>query len=640
MAPGTDPLATLSAAGASDAPPQPPPTTTGTPTETTPPVTVTTGAPGQVNPVAMAQQMLQPDAAPSYQQPTMEPEHEAWWRRALDQVGSIMGGDQTIHITKDPQGNVSVTHDPSTGKEKWARVAAAALSGAARGMAVGQGPGGAGRAVAAGFQQGEQQQQQQLDAANAQAANMNQQMLAKANHALLDQKILQEQFRTKAEPITFSQQQAEYALNMATKMQDIGARKIGSVKNSSELVAFGNTNPDAIAAHTGASDDVVMPIPQPDGSTDMYLIPANTAKRLNPTPHTYHRAVLDDQNVGKVNWIDYTEQGNTKSFGDQALADKALIDANNNTIKTAQERGTAEQEAQTKANEATNKQPLTKAETAKAFADARLANSQAAVMPTPGSGYTPGLNPVLDDTAEGLASGRYLQSTLPKRTGKGQPTPQEQNYAANIVSQQKYGLPYSPTIIDQENKFATNTKTQAYLEGIDRMTGAHGDAGQLNQLIDLAQKAGIGENAPLNTIKQAVRTRLGNEAANNFSTLLTETQSNLGTLIGNPLLGSGESDMKLRTAQHAFGENPTLSSLRGQVATVTDVLNRSRQDMAANNRYIQQRYGTRLSPSPAATPPPAATAYKQGVNTPQFPIAQDAQGHKTQWNGQTWATLP
>lgn len=361
------------------------------PTETTPPVTVTTGAPGDVNPVAMAQQMLQPDAAPAYQQPTMEPDHEAWWRRALDTVGTIMGGDQTIHITKDPQGNVSVTHDPSTTGEKWGRVAAAALSGAAKGLAAGQGPGGAAKAIAAGYQQGSQQTQQQLDAANTQAANMNQQMLAKANHALLDQRIMAAQFANKTAPITFSQQQSEFALNMATKLQDAGAKKIATVRNPKELADFGSTNPNAVAAHSGASDDVIVPIPQQDGSTDMWLIPANVAKQMNPNAHTQHVAVLDPDNPGKVLWQDHTEQGNTKSYGAQALADKALIDQNNKTIATAQERGTSAKEAETKANEATNKQPLVRAQTAAENANARLHGNQASLLEGGKNAATAGL---------------------------------------------------------------------------------------------------------------------------------------------------------------------------------------------------------------------------------------------------------
>jgi hypothetical protein len=76
--------------------------------------------------------------------------HQNWLSHILDTVGTILGGDKTIVATKHPDGSVSVEHNPSTTGEKWGRIAQAALGGAARGMAAGQGPGGAGKAFGAG----------------------------------------------------------------------------------------------------------------------------------------------------------------------------------------------------------------------------------------------------------------------------------------------------------------------------------------------------------------------------------------------------------------------------------------------------------------------------------------------------------
>ena len=651
-----------------------------------PPTGDPTGIPGTLAAPAAGSDMPTPmGTTPGTEVPasTGDPEvdagsvHQNWLSHILDTVGTILGGDKTIVATKHPDGSISVEHNPSTTGEKWGRVAQAALGGAARGMGVGQGPGGAGRAFAAGGLAGLQAPSQNLAAANAEAASMSAQQIANANHVLLDQAIIKAQYDNQEQPIEFRQKTALNSVSMAKTLEDMHATMVHHSNNFADLTAFGNANPLVMQGHGNGE---TIPVPQADGSFDIWQIPADEANQLVMTDVPYTSQDLDPQHNGKLIETPHVINGGTQSKSQILLTLKGVTDQNNKNIATS---WTAQTAAQAAANKGETNPLALQVQLEHTTDPAERARLQAALdadqqrreviaqksrpvtnIATPGIGatpdggtaYQPGRNPVLDDTAEGLASGRYLQSTLPKRTGKGQPTPQEQNYAANIISQQKYGLPYNPTIIDQENSFAKAPKTQAYLEGIDRMTGAHGDPGQLNQLLSLAQAAGIGGNAPLNDIKQAVRTRLGSEAADNFQTLLTETQSNLGTLIGNPLLGSGESDQKLRTAQSAFGQNPTLDSLRGQVATVTDVLNRSRSNMAANNRYIQQRYGNRLSPSAAPTATgggaaatntsqaaraPGAGGYQQGVNTPQFPIAQSADGKtRTQWNGTTWATLP
>ena len=646
---------------------------------TPPPTDVqTVGTPG----TAMVQQPTQwtpPQPGQIDTTPSPQPDaeiaagavHQNWLSRILDTVGTILGGDKTIVATKHPDGTVSVEHNPSTTGEKWGRIAQAALGGAARGMAVGQGPGGAGRAVAAGTLAGLAQPQQNLQQANQESASMNAQQLAAANHALLDQQRIAQVWENTVRPQEYARQQEQDDFNEAVKLRDMGAKLVASPKNRAELATYGAANPEAVSNHLGVDGGFTRVLSHADGTADIYSIPGAIANQLNPNDDSYTSKELDPDNPGKLIDTVHTFKGNTHTFGEIELAKKANDVQNENNVKTALElvKTPTTGEGATVAGTLAAGTPRGTAllQAGKTIAQQKAAQAAAGRTPavvltpgmtgTPGGGpaYQPGQNPVLDDTAEGLASGRYLQSTLPKRTGKGQPTPQEQNYAANLVSQQKYGLPYNPAIIDQENKFATAPKTQAYLEGIDRMTGAHGDPGQLNQLLTLAQAAGIGGNAPLNDVKQAIRTRLGSQAADNFATLLTETQSNLGTLIGNPLLGSGESDQKLRTAQGAFGQNPTLDSLRGQAATVTDVLTRARNNMAANNRYIQQRYGTRLSPPttnmPVATGgaantgqaarQPATTGYQQGINSAQFPIAQSADGkQRTQWNGTTWATLP
>ena len=184
---------------------------------TPPPTDVqTVGTPG----TAMVQQPTQwtpPQPGQIDTTPSPQPDaeiaagavHQNWLSRILDTVGTILGGDKTIVATKHPDGTVSVEHNPSTTGEKWGRIAQAALGGAARGMAVGQGPGGAGRAVAAGTLAGLAQPQQNLQQANQEAASMNAQQLAAANHALLDQQRIAQVWENTVRPQEYARQQEQ-----------------------------------------------------------------------------------------------------------------------------------------------------------------------------------------------------------------------------------------------------------------------------------------------------------------------------------------------------------------------------------------------------------------------------------------------
>ena len=214
-------------------------------------VSVTAPDPTQVATVPAPQPMLQPDAAPDYTQPTVTPDRESWWRRALDTVGSIMGGDQTIHITKTPDGTMTVTHDPSTTGEKWGRVAAAMLGGAAKGLAAGQGPGGAAKAAAAGAEFGQQLPQQALQQANQQAASMNAQQLAAANIALLHQKMVTQGLLSQQAGLTLAGQQADLFNKIADAVKDSpNATVLPTVDNMPDMAKLPLSYANALQAHT------------------------------------------------------------------------------------------------------------------------------------------------------------------------------------------------------------------------------------------------------------------------------------------------------------------------------------------------------------------------------------------------------
>lgn len=244
MADGNDPLAMLAPNAAPDwTPPQPgtpgAAPATGTPTEPTPPVTVSTGAPSPV------------DTINSPQLTAMLP-HESWLHRALNAtVNQLAGGDQTYQLAPQPDGTVLVKPHPSTAGEKWGRIAATVLAGAAKGMAVGQGPGGAARAVSAGFDLGSQQQQQQLANLNAQAASMNKQQLDAANNAFLHQKMVIAGLQANELGIKVGQDTADLMNRMFDATKDSpNAQVLPSVGSMAEIAKLQNSYADFFKTHT------------------------------------------------------------------------------------------------------------------------------------------------------------------------------------------------------------------------------------------------------------------------------------------------------------------------------------------------------------------------------------------------------
>ena len=66
-----------------------------------------------------------------------------------------------------------------------------------------------------------------------------------------------------------------------------------------------------------------------------------------------------------------------------------------------------------------------------------------------------------------------------------------QSYSREAISQRDYSLPYSPTMIKQEEKLFDNIKAQGVLDGIDKLIGVGGTPGYLDTVVSLAQRAQI-----------------------------------------------------------------------------------------------------------------------------------------------------
>lgn len=178
-------------------------------------------------------------------------EHVSALHRILDKVGTILGGDETLRISRDKDGNLSISKDPSTTGEKWGRVAAAALGGAAVGLANSQGPGGAERAFAAGAQKGLQAPQEREKRMDEQLTQEEKTQQFNANKALNQQKIAMNAFQLQQMGWNLTQEQAD----RANKVQDWimsnpSNKQLGDFNSMADVIKYENTHGNLIDGHT------------------------------------------------------------------------------------------------------------------------------------------------------------------------------------------------------------------------------------------------------------------------------------------------------------------------------------------------------------------------------------------------------
>jgi hypothetical protein len=577
--------------------------------------------------------------------------HEAWWRKTLDKVGTILGGDTTIHITKDKDGNVTMSHDPSTTGEKWGRVAAAALSGAGAGLANSQGPGGLARATAAGIQTGVQLPQQREQEAQQTVDFDNKQMLAKANRIHLTQQTYALAAEAKMNDLKFNEESANnlnayyQALASSPNAKDLGTIDPSDPNSTSKAAA---QNPGAMDAFLHKGNQKLVTIPGPDHKLHLVLTDKTWEEQRNTEPTQGFVAGADkDGNptlTSKMLPPNTDTNGNIYNFNSKVLtshyanmkakadADKAEHDANKPTDpKTYQDAYSAASSATTPSE----KQRLTNLgdELYKKAQGLRTINQISVGTPTP-AGSTPadmikpgaafGPETVNGINAQKLASADLTLDDLPKRMAKGAATPQQMIAAAEEYSQQSYGLPYSPTQIGQEKKLFDNIKTQGVLDGMDKMIGVGGQPGYLDTVVRLGQQAvGANSPAPWNDISLAVRKKFGEQAAKNFNTALGEVQRSLPQLIGNPLLGGSDSDLKQRKAEDMFGTDVTAGNLLSTANTLNGMLQGSKDSLTRNNRFLQRRYGLK-GPYAAQYGAPANPQLPQNQQNPQQPDTSQA----------------
>jgi hypothetical protein len=247
--------------------------------------------------------MIPLQTTPAYQDPEMVAgaHHQSWLAHVMDKVGSILGGDTTLHVTKKADGSVEVTHDPSTEGEKWGRVAAAALGGAAKGLAVGQGPGGPARAAAAGIQSGLQAPQQRLDQANQEASVEQQRIQSHANLVLTQQRSVAQVFQNKMANVAATQAQVDQANAENERFSNApGAENMGTYGDMDEVAK--SPNVAFIMQHHPGGTMRTVPIFDKDHNITgvrAYVIDKAWADQRNDKPVTYLEAKAADTPGGK-----------------------------------------------------------------------------------------------------------------------------------------------------------------------------------------------------------------------------------------------------------------------------------------------------------------------------------------------------
>lgn len=530
--------------------------------------------------------------------PLEQQKADSWGSKVYHGILNALGGSSDVTLARDPQtGKMVATAVKSGPGQQWKRIISGAVAGAGAAMAGGgTGPGSSARkfglGVQAGTQQVQQRQQQQRSQANEDFEMQQKAATSNAQNALLSHQIAESTFRLGRSQVDAAEADSERETNFTKMLSDggEGTQDMGVFPDFPSVIKAFKEMPQL---HDHQAGGRLVTIPHVDGNGKVDGIHVGlvtpdwlTSKISKDIPITM-KSIKD----GKLNEETFTIPSGSIT-NDQAS--KLLMGQSKDSLDEF-----------TKQKELENQTRASKGGYIKDVAEANEANANAGAA---GSG---GAASAEDDISEGLASGRYLMGKdIPLRTTKGQPGAAHYTAAADAYSRKQFGLPYSPEIIRQESRFAEAPKTQAFLIGIDRMLGAPGVPSQLDLVTDLAKRAGLGENAPVNEVKLWAKRTLGLEAAKNFDQALSDTQTALGTLIGNPLLGSGESDLKLKTAQRQFGSNPTIKDLQGAVETTRGILGGARASMARNNRYIQQRYGEQYSPARPLTPAPAPPAAK------------------------------
>lgn len=543
--------------------------------------------------------------------------------RVYHGILSALGGANDVQLARDADGKMQASVTSSQPGTQWKRIIAGALTGMAGASQVGTGPGGKTRALGAGINSGmqlaQQQQQQKEQQAN---QDYDEQQKTLVRKAQLQQMAVQ----TAASSFSLERAQHEAAdfdaKHLNDHMQwirDNGGTDVGTFRNFAEVSAYAKNDP-TLAADIAHGRVSVLPHLENGKVTgiDVARMPQDWGSSFNDKPLPIQRMV-PGKDGGPPTWETETIPAGTIKNSDY---NAAVLATTMQKTKMAADKV----EEQYKQEQTRN----LRSEEAEHYAQANKDNAGAsqirAGMTNPDG--TP--NPRFEALAQSLYDGDITTEDL-KREAKGSGLDPNQVTARAVEIGKANGKPWSESIIKQEKKFAESTKTQAAIDGIDRIIGPKG---YMSTMLQTAEDAHLGTNGAFNSASLGVQRFFGGEHAKNFNTAVSETRRSIAGLIGNPLLGGSETDKKLEQAEDMLGGSPTLENLRGATSLLKNALQTQRDSIVNNNRFLAKRYGSgAASAAPSANPQP-----------PPIPAgtAAPAAGMKRVWapGMATWRDVP
>ena len=535
-----------------------------------------------------------PAAQPAAQPPQTVPVPVTSLKRGgmlgvMDSIADVLVGKQKPEIGKDPQGNLYIKEHTMSHGEQWARIAGEAMRGAAAGFAAGKGAGNMSKAPLAGMEAEQKADTQEYD-------QMQKKVLDNANNQMLRMQMAAEAWKKGRLETEATQHDITFWDGQKDRLEKEGATWLGDTAHVGDISHLRAANPDIMKDLV--ENQSLEFIPKASGGFAVYKTPEKYGSDIlpvgqqfptfNPVKDVYewHKTVKP---ITQKEYDDYWT-----SAGISAL--KFRNDKKEGELKAAQTetqgatRQNLESEARARDQELQGNIQHTGAETRRANAAADLDEEtrkqvKAGMVNEDG---TP--NTRFDLMANALMNGDILPGDL-KRQAKGQGLDPNALIGRAMELAQAQGREFSLPLLEQQNHFASNPKTQAALDGIDRVLGTPGATGYLDQMLSLADAAHLGPVGAGNSLMLAVERKWGVAAAKNLNTSISETRRSIAGLIGNPLLGGSETDKKLAQADEMLGQSPTIDNLQGAATILKQALSTQKNSLVSNNVYLRKRYG-------------------------------------------------
>lgn len=529
----------------------------------------------------------------------------------IDKMVDSLAGTDTSRIRTDPDGNLFIQHETPTRGQQWLKIAGEAIEGGAAGLASGN----KGKAAEAGIQAAKQSQA-------AQTQQEKDQKLEVANSQMMKHQLAAQAFEMDRKKIEAGEHDITFSQNRTDWIKNNGGEFAGHAPDLPGLTKIMRATPDF--GKDQAEKDIFEPVQaytadgKPNGF-NLYRMSPGWGDEVEPAGSLVHfwnplTHAIEEQHTSQpmkkkdINSLDIAAGNASDKYKlDDAHAQEAVAHANELNHPTAKP-------------ETQDTIDLHHAEAERDRSEAGLARARAKQVKSGQLNDDGTPNPRFEAMAQSLYNGDITPADL-KREAKGAALDPNDLMGRAIEIGQANGKPFSEETIKQESKFAGNEKTQAVVKGIDRILGAPGQAGYMDQMLNLARQAHLQSGAAagaINPVILSVQRFLGQNAAKQLNTSIDDTRSAIFGLIGNPLVGGGETDQKLKQAHEMLGENPTMANLEGASKVLKAALLSQRRSIVDSNRYLRRSFGA-TAPAEGQQPQQGQSAVDNSLAGPIQP---------------------